>query len=352
MLATPLKLYRLDKASFTGSVLTTPGRAEEYIAYQSGLTTTDFLVREAMVDMGEREDVEYCPGFSLLCPDGLSIESMTRETLRRTFHAIDDFCEAYPDETSYPIPYTARQVKSALRGLNWGEKLVDCIDCIKHLHPKSWTYFLRYDLTDVTERDLIEIASMLTKEERIDILRARRLYSPDYSLPDEGMDHCILAAVLERTGDYKTAIRLFSSYPSFLVAMMSPKRTDVDELTSLLLTADFSQREEGVIPTDGRTAQRIQEIILWLLESTDRTWEEMIHLLSMVGYGHRFVDSVEKVAAPFRLDKFEHIRKTISSTGPGVRSIASRLSKKSPTPLTEHEALVKLGALFPQTGGN
>lgn len=314
---------------------TTEGRAEELIADMKGEKITYDIVRQAVHELG----IDWKPSpteeegiFSIECGDG-TLTQYHVDTLRRNFTLIDDFLSEFPTCKNLKVSYTMKQIKGALYGLGRGipNSLASYLSCIRHLNPKSPTYYLRYSLGGTSLSDLYEITSLLSDQERASLLEVRRWQNRDYPLPEEGEGLGILGCICEAYRDMKTARRLFPSYPSYLVslALTIGQR---DELHSLLLHTDFND-DSGWLEESCSTSVQIQNTILELLRDSTRTWEEVRRFTTMLGIRHDLLENKElAVSLPYQLRCTAHAIKmlhTYNHISDMTQSIARVISSAS-----------------------
>jgi hypothetical protein len=331
---------------------TSEGTAEESLAFLRGEEVTPSMVITAL----ELDVSKFSPFTIIPTGSGSPSRRYSAGTLRRNFQLFDDFLTEFPEASSIELPYKLETIEKALSGLsheNRISKLSSCIDCVKYLNPKSSTYFLRFLLQDTPIHQLIEISESLTKQERLDILRSRRRREMDFPLPDEGMDHGILGAVLEEQNSMDTLKLLFPHSPSYWVAVACYKGHD-SLVLELLVQQDFSQDTDW-IPRRSNVTHSIQRTILNALVGEfnwDPTWEELTKILSMIGYHKQFSEDKLPVPAPFGMETFDRISNHMFENKIHTKRIAAFISAHSPTPLSVSQLMIMFGVGYNPSGGN
>jgi hypothetical protein len=340
MFVTTLKCYPVKSASYVLHV--SEGTAEETLAYLRGEEVTPSLFVHGFF---VNEPV-FSPFTIISTTRGTELNRYSAGTLRRTFQLFDDYLTEFPEASSIELPYSPDVIDEALSGLDYENrttKLSGCIDCVKYLNPKSSTYFLRFLLQDTPIQQLIEISESLTKQDRIDILYARRRKEIDFPLPDEGVDYCILGAVLEKQNSMDTLKLLFPHSPSYWVAVACYRSNKILAI-QLLIEQDFSQDIEWM-QSESKSLNSIQQIILEGLSGVidwETNWEGITHLLSMIGYHKKFSKNGQPIAAPFGAKRF-HYTQTYLQNERTRKYVATFISPHSPTPLSVSQVMGMLG---------
>jgi hypothetical protein len=300
-------LRNTDYAILQEDKATSHDELEEYLAWKRGEEVTISSLSRILSE----EEVEQIKPAKRLIRLVSSIDEgssfYVTATLRRRFHAIDDYLSEFPEADNFVLPCTSNTIKLAVEGLFSSYKLVDCIDCIRYLNPKRTSYYLHYNLAESTSSDLLDIASTLSHRERVDIIRANK----SVSFPEEGLSYDILIPFLEADGAIEKIESLFEKYPSYLASYYA-KFNLREKFVKLLTTAHFTDLPLSA-PKDV-TIELIENYIgAAVLPSQKLTLEEYRRLYTMAKMEHTMFHREESyLPMPYSINIHDYTRDDIS----------------------------------------
>lgn len=145
------------------------GIFDELVAYFQNKPVSGVIVESPLqVFFGITLPPEEYEGFC--CYDKIGNRVVTKfrtETVARALWFVGDACDL--DATLICVPFSAGVIEAALSGLfafTGGYSIVKCLSCVDFFNPRSATYYLRYDLREISLDQLRDIYSRLTKEEK------------------------------------------------------------------------------------------------------------------------------------------------------------------------------------------
>lgn len=205
------------------------------------------------------------------------------------FSFLSDFHEEFPSR-EIEVPFTDAEYRAALRPLTSAEpttRLRDCYECVCFLNPKRNTYYLDFDLTDMTKEELITIASRFTAEEKSQLYTAGTFSRLDTfgASPALILSYGSLAYSSAVCKQYKLCQELFPEHKIWrLLHLISEPTMSPEEYNLVLdqlLHDDWSEvfcepSQENII------SQFIMRSII-MNPTTRLTWDEAGVLLALIG---------------------------------------------------------------------
>ena len=230
--------------------------------------------------------------------------------LRRRFHLVDDYLEAFPNADSIELSLTRDEVAAIIEPKHaWRVPVDQWLAALEYLNPKDPTHYF-FRSTVGMPRHLIErYASLVPEEVRWNIVKTRHYrYLGSVPLPEQGRGLTFLGHVFSGYSDIDNLRLFFREYPSYLtleavniyINARSPatKKRANDLFEELITTTNYGEYEEITILDDEVHAALIRQLLSTLSKTDD--WKVAKRILTMMSIKRSLFGNLnDYVPAPY-----------------------------------------------------
>lgn len=294
--------HGLFKGSYLGMM--TESTAIELERREAGLESNASLV--SMLGLTD-ETVTEKRHVIFNCTDGdLDSSPLDSFILARYFHLLQDWLEV-SDGVGMSLPFTREEVGGALSGisgLSYSTSIATCVSCIDFLQPIDSTYYLRYDMGELRDVELLKrIARDMDDDLKMNwsLISLSHIVSP---IPEISAVYNILA---KQRQDEQIRY-LCRDHPS-LLCLYYMRTNNVRQAVDMMTTADLSCT---LHVNSRRVMARVLGplmVNMMLKALTTRVeWHDFISLLYALGYSSlQYISQATRLQLPFKIDSIELI---------------------------------------------